>query len=281
MTAINGTGARIRHLPPIAKPGVAAPPPAPHGKPVVTNALLSATFPSASSSAPAEGGRHVLARLAALLLLAQFAAMWAAFFILMPAIDWPASLDEPASVLLPLILDRAGAVFAGYASYLLHALLLIPLAVLLRHTLRMGPVPGGTAVALGVLAGFAKALGITRWLFLTPGLAAAYVDPAATEASRAAAAVVFDGFNAYAGGVGEILGVGLFAGLWTVLLSAALLRLGGGARVLGVLGFVAAGLLFSTLPSIVGIESPLLLTLSGVAWQLWAAAVAAWHLLAR
>jgi len=212
------------------------------------------------------------------LLFGQFAAMWTAFFILMPAINWPASLDEPASVMLPLLDANFGAVFAGYSSYLTHALLLIPLAVTLRHTLRMGPVAGVVAVTLGVMAGFAKALGIVRWLFLMPALATAYIDPAASQATRDAIAVVFDAFNAYAGGVGELLGVGLFAGLWTVLLASALLRLGGAARIIGYAGFVAAAMLFTTLPSVVGIEAPILLTLSGIVWQLWTAALAVWHL---
>lgn len=235
----------------------------------------TATFPNAA--APSASAPH---RLAALLLLLQFAGMWAAFFILMPAINWPASLDEPPSVILPLILEQAGPVFAGYLSYLIHALLLVPLAILLRSTLRMSPVLGGLAVALGVLAGLAKALGIVRWLFLMPGLAAAYVDPATSDAAKSAIEVVYNAFNAYAGGVGELLGVGFFAGTWTILLSVALIRLGGGARVLGLLGLVAAAGLLSTLPSVVGIESPILLTLSGIAWQVWTAAVAVWHLAA-
>jgi len=222
-----------------------------------------------------------LGRLAAILLLAQFCAMWGAFFILAPTIDWPASLDEPASVMLPLLDAQALAVGAGYGSYALHALLLVPLAVVLRETLRMSPLLGGIAVALGVLAGFAKALGIVRWLFLMPALAAAWLDPAAGDAARAAIAVVFDAFNAYAGGVGELLGVGLFAGLWTVLLSIALVRLGGGALIIGLAGFVAAGLLLATLGSLVGVSSPLLLTGSGIFWQLWTAALAVWHLRAR
>jgi len=124
-----------------------------------------------------------LGRLAAILLLAQFCAMWGAFFILAPTIDWPASLDEPASVMLPLLDAQALAVGAGYGSYALHALLLVPLAVVLRETLRMSPLLGGIAVALGVLAGFAKALGIVRWLFLMPALAAAWLDPAAGAGS--------------------------------------------------------------------------------------------------
>jgi hypothetical protein len=220
-------------------------------------------------------------RLAAGLLAAQFACMWGAFFILAPSIDWPASLDLPPEVILPLIRDQAGPVFAGYLSYLIHALLLIPLAILLRHTLRMSPVMGGIAMALGVLAGFAKTLGIIRWLVLMPGLALAWTDPATGDAGRTAIGAVYEAFNAYAGGVGELLGVGLFAGLWTVLLSVALIRLGGAARLLGYAGFAAAALLFTTLPSVADLTPPALLTLSGIAWQFWTLALAIWHLRTR
>lgn len=219
-------------------------------------------------------GRHP--RLAALLLLTQFVCMWIAFFILMPAIDWPASLDQPPSVVLPLIAQEAGPVFAGYTFYLMHALLLVPLAIVLAGTLRMTRTLGSLAVTLGVLAGLAKALGIVRWIFLMPVLAASYLDPAASVASRAAIEAITIAFNAYAGGVGELLGVGLFAGLWTVLISIALLR--AGARWLGLTGLVAALGLLATLASVAGFESAILLTLSGIVWQVWTAAVAVWHL---
>lgn len=214
---------------------------------------------------------------AAALLLLQFVTMWGAFFILAPAINWPASLDEPPAIILPLILDQSGAVFAGYLSYLIHALALIPLAILLRDALRLDGGMGRAVVALGVLAGFAKALGITRWLFLMPGLATVYTDSAATSATKDAIAVVYDAFNAYAGGVGELLGVGLFAGVWTIVISVAVLRRGW--TVIGFAGFGASALLLSTLLSVVGIENPILLTLSGVLWQFWtlALAIAIWR----
>lgn len=202
---------------------------------------------------------------ASILLLFQFAAMWAAFFILSPAINWPASLDEPPAVIFPLILYRSGAVFAGYLSYLVHALALIPLAILLRDSLKLDGAMGAMVVTLGVLAGFAKALGISRWLFLMPGLAASYTDPSVTAAEQAALAVVYDAFNAYAGGVGELMGVGLFAGGWTIAISTTLVRQGN--RVLGYAGFTAATLLMSTLLSVAGFASPLMLTLSGIFWQ--------------
>jgi len=211
---------------------------------------------------------------AAALLILQFTTMWGAFFILAPAINWPASLDAPPSDILPLILDRSGAVFSGYLSYLIHAIVLIPLAVLLRGALGLSGGFATVAITLGVLAGFAKALGITRWLFLMPGLAEAWVDPATTEAEQAAIGVVYEAFNAYAGGVGELMGVGLFAGSWTVLLSIALIRKG--TPLLGWAGLGSAVLLFSTLLSVVGIESPLMLTLSGILWQFWTLALAIW-----
>lgn len=220
--------------------------------------------------------RHGISGAAGLLLL-QFATMWGAFFILAPAINWPASLDEPPAVILPLILDQSGAVFAGYLSYLIHALALIPLAILLRDALRLDGAMGRAVVALGVLAGFAKAFGIVRWLFLMPGLAAAYTDPAATPATQDAIAVVYEAFNAYAGGVGELMGVGLFAGAWTIVISVVVLRQGW--VWIGYAGFGAAALLLSTLLSVVGIENPIMLTLSGILWQFWtlALAIAIWR----
>lgn len=215
--------------------------------------------------------RRTAGRTAAALLVGQFIAMWTAFFILAPAINWPASLGEPAAVILPLIREHSSAVFLGYLSYLVHALLLIPAAAMLPAALGMAP-QERTSTLFGGLAGFAKMLGISRWLFLMPSLATAYSAPGVGVAAQSAISVTYEAFNAYAGGVGEILGVGLFAGVWTLLLSAALLR--SGSRVLGISGIAAAFLLFSTLLSVVGIESPILLTASGIVWQLWTLALA-------
>jgi hypothetical protein len=230
--------------------------------------------PNATSASTRAANDHALTqgRRAAVLLIGQFIAMWAAFFILAPSINWPASLDEPPGVVLPLILEQSLAVFLGYFSYLVHALFLIPIAAIIPAALKMGGVMERNALAFGVLAGFAKALGISRWLFLMPSLAISFVDPATSEGSKAAIAAIYVAFNAYAGGMGEVLGVGLFAGIWTILISSALIR--SGARILGSAGVGAAILLFSTLPSVIGIESPVLLTLSGVLWQLWTVALA-------
>jgi hypothetical protein len=211
-------------------------------------------------------------RLAAGLLIGQFAAMWGAFFVLAPSINWPASLDLPPSEIFPLIQSKSVAVLIGYVSYLIHALLLIPIAAVLPVAFNMTEVSARTTMLLGSLAGFAKALGITRWIFLMPGLAAAYLAPDTSDVAKQAIGEIYKAFNAYAGGVGEILGVGLFAGIWTALLSIHLWRTG--YLKLAMSGMVAAVLLLSTLLSVIGIESPVMLTLSGIFWQLWTLALA-------
>lgn len=97
-------------------------------------------------------------RTAAVLLFAQFAAMWGAFFVLAPSINWPASLDLAPAEIFPLIRSNATAVMIGYTSYLVHALLLIPIAALMPLALGMQQTTGSTSVLFGGLAGFAKHL---------------------------------------------------------------------------------------------------------------------------
>jgi hypothetical protein len=213
-------------------------------------------------------------RAAALILIAQFAAMGGAFLILGSAINWPASLDLPPAEILPLLQAKQGAVFAGYLSYLIHALLLIPLAVLVPRILGASTSLSAAILGLGLLAALAKSLGIVRWLVLMPELAAAWSDPAAEPAARVAVGVVYHAFNAYAGGVGEVLGVGLFTGVWTALLSLELWR--AKAPALAGFGLIAALELLATLFSVVGIESAILLTGSGIFWQVWSVALAWW-----
>src|SRR5262249_17488903 len=132
----------------------------------------------------------------------------------------------------------------------LTAVAFVPLAVLVHHVLAERDAPLGLwlATTFGVIAGVAQTLGFLRWPFLVPHLAQAYLDPAASEAQRAAAAMVFDAFHRYAGmAVGEPLGY-LCTSLWTVLVSVAILRGGRAPGWLGASGIVlgagiAAGLL--------------------------------------
>lgn len=218
----------------------------------------------------------VAGRFAAGFLIAQFLLMWAAFFVLSNAINWPMSLDDPAAIALPRVLAQAQPMMIGYGCYLMVGLLLVPATAALNARLGLTGATAGLTLALATLSAMAKSIGITRWLFAMPTLARAYVAP---DADQAAIAVMFETLNAYAGGIGEILGVGLISGLWTLVMARELARRPHIA-VKALAGFVALtgiGLLV-TIPAGFGVDLGPVLMLSGVAWQCALFGIALWAL---
>ncbi|NJN31028.1 MAG: DUF4386 family protein [Synechococcales cyanobacterium RM1_1_8] len=152
---------------------------------------------------PQTEGRRVqrtAGRIAGFFLITQFVLMWVTFFVLSSSINWPASLDDPASIALPRLIDHYGAVMTGYSLYLLVALLLVPATAALNRRFSLTGALGQTALALAIISALAKAIGITRWLFAMPVLAQAYVS----GANRATIELLFMTLNGYAGGIGEI-----------------------------------------------------------------------------
>ncbi len=147
------------------------------------------------------------------------------FFALARGFDYPDILRRPTEEILGRF--QAGGVRLKllWYGFMLTALLFAPLAVLLGQALEVdGSAVVPTAVAVGVLAALVQTLGLARWPFLVPSLARTYADPAASEAKREAAAVVFESFHRYLGvGVGEGLGY-LLTGAWTVLVGIAMLQ---------------------------------------------------------
>ena len=210
------------------------------------------------------------------LLIAQFIAIWSTFFILSSAIGWPASLDDPASIALPRLLENQAAVFSGYGLYLLAALLLVPATAALSVRLNLGPSPSACLLGAAVVSAVAKTIGIGRWLFVMPDLARAYVAPGA---DRNGIALVFDALNAYAGGIGEIVGVGLLTGIWT--LSTGLILARRGARLVGGFAALAGAGLFLTIPAGFGVELGPVLTITNIVWQFALLAIGIWSLRGR
>jgi hypothetical protein len=116
---------------------------------------------------------------------------------------------------VPRLLANRPAVLIGYGCYLMAALLIVPTVASFNGLFAVkGPLAGFT-LALAGLSPMAKAIGISRWLFAMPGLATAYV---ADGADKASIATLFQTLNAYAGGIGEVVGVGLVSGVLTLLL---------------------------------------------------------------
>ena len=206
------------------------------------------------------------------LLLIEFLLIFAPMVILGAAINWPASLDQPASINLPLILEQAGAVKVGYLLYLIYSVLIIPVAFTISRIVG-GPHAANTL--LKIANGFAigsvvlRALGIIRWLAPMPVLAQVYIDPATSDATREAVTVMYEMLNAYAGSVGEVLGVGFFASLWVGTTSVAVLRNGALPRWLGVYGLVTALALSAGLLTIFDIDPGMMLTVSVSLLQFW------------
>lgn len=183
-------------------------------------------------------------RTAAALLTVEGLLIFVPLIVLGNAIGWPASLDDPAATALPRLLDEEGAVRAGYTVYLIYSVLFLPVAVWTTRALTDGRDSHLSRVAIGfaIVSTLARTIGISRWLLAMPGLAEAHGD-ASDPAVREALAVQYQVLNDFGGGVGEVLGVSLFAVGWLVCTMLAALRADTAPRWLLIAGFlVAAGL---------------------------------------
>jgi Domain of unknown function (DUF4386) len=139
------------------------------------------------------------------------------------AIGWPANLDLPASHNLPLLLSQSLAVKLGYSVYLLYSLLFFPTILLICRAIAGRdelPLLLKLAVGFALLSTLARCLGIVRWLNVMPTLATQYAS--ADAAMQSQISLVYSAMNAYAGGVGEVLGVFLLAATCVALIAASL-----------------------------------------------------------
>ncbi|WP_164689798.1 DUF4386 domain-containing protein [Herpetosiphon llansteffanensis] len=207
-------------------------------------------------------------RWAAGLLFGQFLIFMLTFLVLGSAIDWPASLDNPAAQALPLILQERSAVALGYTAYFLSATMLIPIALLLWHILGSESGLLRVSAGFGILAGFAKLLGIGRWLLLMPSLAEQY-SATSDPNLRASIELLYTSFNNYAGGIGEQIGVAFFAGLWTAGVSLSILRQRQLPRWFGYSGLVVASSVLIPLIEVYNLSAGPMLMISNSLWQIW------------
>ena len=232
---------------------------------------------SASVNIPAQADPIAVRRQAAIFLIIEFLLIFAPLIILGAAINWPGSLDEPASVNLPLILEQYKAMMTGYSIYLVYSLLFWPMAYLTGRAIVIGDTENTlfrVANGFAALSALARALGIVRWLFAMPVLARLYTNPAVSENFKESISMVYEMLNAYAGGIGELLGVNLFASIWLVLISLLLIRSPQWPRWLSYFGFVVAASLLLNLLEVVGIDMGAMITVSVTLLHFWMLATA-------
>jgi len=204
-----------------------------------------------------------------LVVMTQSLLLFAPLLILGAAIDWPASLDETASVVLPRIADNEGAVRLGYLVYLAYSIMFLPVAVIitkwLHRTRDAHPV---VLIATGMATASAalRAIGITRWLAVMFPMADQWET--ADASARTAIELQFETTNNFGGAIGELLGVSLFAAAWlaTTVLGRTDTPI---KRWITISGAVAAAFLVLPLAELAGWELDIAITLSGIAITTW------------
>ncbi|MCB1518130.1 MAG: DUF4386 family protein [Hyphomicrobiaceae bacterium] len=123
--------------------------------------------------------------------------------------NYPAILRQPATEVLAQFSAGGPVLILVWYGFALSALLLVPLAPLLAGAL-LGDKPFnsiGLGLAItGALAGALQGIGLARWVFVVPALAAGSTDPAGSAGEKAVE-TVFVVLNAYGGvAIGEHLG---------------------------------------------------------------------------
>ena len=214
-------------------------------------------------------------RTAAALLAVEGVLLFVPLVVLGGAIGWPGSLDDPASVALPRLLENEGAVRFGYVAYLAYSVLFLPVAVWTTRTLTRGddgPL-ARLAVGFAVASALARSIGILRWLTAMPVLAQAYAS-APDGAPRDTLAVQYDVLNSFGGGIGELLGVSLFAVGWLGCTLLAARRAEGAPGWLVALGGAAALGLALPLVELGGVDAGPLTSVGTSLLQIWFLAAA-------
>ncbi len=205
----------------------------------------------------------------ALLLIGWLIAVSLPYGALIDLFGYDDVLREPPGVVLTRFAAAGEPLVWAWAGFAAAALAFAPLA--LRIERAAGLAPGWT----GVASAFAQFLGLARWVFAVPALAALY--GAGDAAQRAGAVAAYQALHGYLGaGVGEVLGQVLLIA-WTARLAAKFWA--DGRRRLALVGAATlplwvAGLsepLGTVLPSLPLVETT---PFAFMGWEAWLLAIA-------
>lgn len=175
------------------------------------------------------------------LLIAMPAAYNGLYTMLARSFDYPNILRRPTAQVLDRFAAGGSMLILTWWGFAMSAVLLAPAAVLVSQTLGdANAAVLALATTVGVLAALVQFLGLIRWPFAVPHLARTMNDPAATNTTKEAVDVTFQTLNRYLGvAVGEHLGY-MFTGLWTGLVSVAVIQSDLLHPAFGVIGLVLA-----------------------------------------
>jgi hypothetical protein len=175
------------------------------------------------------------------------------------------------------------ALVLAWLAFAASALLFIPVVLVFRRLLREHGIDDDGASVLGVASAVAQATGLLRWVFVVPALAATYVAPDSSDATRQAVIVTFDSVHRLGGMViGEAVGQLLLAG-WTALMVRHLVRARLVPSWLSIVGAIIpllwligqTELLHEVVHAVPSLE---LTPIAFMAWEAWLVAVASFIL---
>jgi hypothetical protein len=153
--------------------------------------------------------------------------------------DYPGILRSPPGVILEAFAAGGAPLILAWATFALAALLFAPVAVAMAKVTRRKGHASSAVAALGVAAGVTQAIGLSRWVYAVPGLAAGWVASAADPGLRSSIEASFTTLHQFAGvGIGEAIGQSLTA-FWLIGVAVGQRRnprFGRGPAALGVIG---------------------------------------------
>jgi Domain of unknown function (DUF4386) len=157
-----------------------------------------------------------IVRLVGMALVAFAVAFNLPYMRLAAAFDYPAILRSPPGVILAAFADGGAPLILTWAAFTLAALMFAPIAIgMAKVTERSGHASSAIA-ALGIAAGVTQAIGLSRWVYAVPGLAARWSASAHDPGQRAAIEATFMALHQFAGvGIGEAIGQSLTA-FWLI-----------------------------------------------------------------
>ena len=212
-----------------------------------------------------------LFRITGLVLILVPIAFNVVFFALGRAFEYPNILRKPTDYILKRFAEGGSRLIALWYAFAVTALLAIPMTLLFQLIfIDQHPQLAIISAIIGALSGLVQAMGLFRWTFLVPSLAAQYNESAATPATRDAVAVVFHAFHQYVGvAIGEHLGY-LFTGAWTILISIMMFTSPIFSPLLGIFGIVSAiGIMVGMLEPAGWKPSGAINAISYILWSLW------------
>jgi hypothetical protein len=175
-------------------------------------------------------------KLAGLSLIFLAVAFNAVFFWLGAVFAYPDILRRPAPEILAMFANGGAPLIAAWAAFMFSAAWLVPASGWLSASTAERGIVTTAALACGVAAGLAQAVGLARWVFVVPGLAAAPPSETVT--------LLFQVVHQYGGvAIGEQLGQ-FFTALWVLLLAQAQAKGGLPWRWVWPLGVIASALIF-------------------------------------